>query len=327
MALADPEPTGLLRLPVEVASRLDASDLEVVVTGGTGWMGRATLEMLESSFGPDLVARTHVFGSSARPLVLRSGSEIQIHALSALSDLRLGKHLVAHFAFATREFVQELGPGEYIRRNQGLTELVSDHLARSDAVGLFVPSSGAAYAGGDLDTNPYGALKRSDEERYLAMMHGTSDVTVGRVIVPRVFNLAGPFLNKPDRYALGSILTDIGNGGPVRLTAAHPVVRSYVHVADVVALAFAVLTGDGPVPGRPFDTAGAGEIEVGELASLATSLLGQDGMLVERPPLDGQGPDRYVGDPTEMDALVRAYGLTAASLREQIRDTARYLGV
>ena len=327
MSSDDAGPPDLLGFPADVATRLEESGLEVVVTGGSGWMGRATLEMLESSLGSGFSERVHVFGSTTRPMTLRSGTRVPVVAISALPDLRVGRHLVAHFAFATKEFVDELGTDEYVRRNQRLTQLVSDHVARSEAVGLFVPSSGAASAGGDLGANPYAELKRRDERRFLDLAGDPSTSLDGRLVMPRVFNLAGPFLNKPDRYALGSILTDIGRGGPVRLTATRPVVRSYVHVGDLVALAFALLTGAGPLPGGTFDTAGERDVEVGELALVATSVLGHPDMPIERPPLARQDPDRYVGDPAEMHRLMLVNGLSAATLPDQIRDTARYLGV
>ena len=38
--------------------KLIESGLDVVVTGGGGWLGQATLEMLETSLGPEMSART-----------------------------------------------------------------------------------------------------------------------------------------------------------------------------------------------------------------------------------------------------------------------------
>ena len=308
-------------------ARLIESGLDVVVTGGGGWLGQATLEMLESAFGPQVASRVHVFGASRRALTLRSGTQLEVHPLAELPRLAVGPHLLAHYAFATREFVAELGPVEYISRNEVIASLVGEHVLRSRPVGVFVPSSGAVYLGDDLSTNPYGVLKVRDERRFLDLAEGTGGMSPApRVVIPRLFNLAGPFLNKPDRYVLGSVIEDIGRGGPVRLTATRPVVRSYVHVADLVDLAL-VMVGDGPVPDGPFDTAGEREIEVGELAELAISVLDRPDTAIERPPLDGTGPDRYVGDPSAMRSLARSYGVELTPLVRQIEDTARYLGV
>ena len=145
-----------------------------------------------------------------------------------------------------------------------------------------------------------------------------------RVVIPRLFNLAGPFLNKAD-YVLGSIIRDIDRGGPIRLRACGPVVRSYVHVGDLVDLAFTIMLRDGPAPRQAFDTAGEREIEVGELAELVASVLGEPGMEVLRPALDGTPADVYAGDPVVMNLLARAYEIDLKQLPRQIEDTARYM--
>jgi UDP-glucuronate decarboxylase len=309
-----------------VASSLAESDLDVIVTGARGWLGRATLEMLESVVGDQMIARVHVFGSTQQTISLRSGRRLDVLPLAELSSLVVGRHLFAHYAFATRELVSQLGIETYIARNREITEIVADHLRRTTPAGLFVTSSGAVYLGAEMETNPYGVLKTQDEQLFLDLaVRSSVSGSPARVVIPRLFNLAGPFLNKPDRYVLGSVIEDIFRGGPIRLKSTRPVVRSYVHVVDLVDLAFAVMTGSGPVPDEPFDTAGEREIEVGELAEMAISVLGCQGITIERPPLDGFESDRYVGDPTEMRSLARAYGVTMKTLSRQIEDTALFM--
>jgi nucleoside-diphosphate-sugar epimerase len=137
--------------------------------------------------------------------------------------------------------------------------------------------------------------------------------------------LAGPFLHKPDHFVLGSIIQDIARGGPIRIRADHPVVRSYVHVGDLVDLIVATLLDPEPVPVAAFDTAGEREIEVGELARLAASVLGHPEMPIERPPVDSGRSDRYVGDPAVMHQLARRAGIELKPLPAQIEDTARFM--
>jgi UDP-glucuronate decarboxylase len=304
-------------------ARLAQSDLRVVVTGGTGWLGLATLEMLESTLGSELASRVHVFASSRRSMTLRSGTRVDVFPLDDLSHLEIGPHLVAHYAFATRELVAQMGLSHYVARNEGITELVADHVNRSRPLGVLALSSGAVYLGSDLTTNPYGVLKARAEERFLDRgRRPDSSESSSRVVVPRLFNLAGPFLNKPDHYVLGSIIRDVAHGGPIRLHATRPVVRSYVHVRSLLDLCFALMLGDMPVPVAAFDTAGAGEIEVGALAEMVASVMGHPGMEIIRPPLDGTEADRYVGDPRVMKDLAHSYGIDMLTLSQQIEDTA-----
>ena len=299
---------------------------DIVVTGGGGWLGKATLEMLESAFGPDLASRVHVYGSSGRWLRLRSGAGLEVQPLEALSRLEVDEHLLVHFAFATRERVAELGIGSYIAGNQEISHIVGSHVRISHPSGVMAVSSGAVYLGDELETNPYGVLKGRDERMFFELAREARGANAQRLVIPRLFNLAGPFLNKPDHYVLGSIIEDIIRGGPIRLSAAKPVIRSYVHVADLVELCFAIMVGDGPVPDGPFDTAGERAVEVGELAQIVAQVLGRPDTLIERPPVDDTEPDRYVGNGTVMHALAEANGLDLKDLTRQIEDTAHFMG-
>jgi UDP-glucuronate decarboxylase len=314
-----------IRFSSGTEKKLVDSGLGFVVTGGGGWLGQATLEMLDSSLGAEIASRVHVFASSPRSLRLRSGTELMISPLRDLHHLKAEPHLLAHYAFGTREHVSQLGTNSYIARNEEITELVTSHVNRTRPIGALIVSSGAVYLGDELSTNPYGVLKARDERLFFEIAARLGDEgSAPRVVVPRLFNLAGPFLNKPD-YVLGSIVRDIARGGPIQLHADHLVVRSYVHVRDLVDLAFSMMLGDGPIPPQAFDTAGEREIEVGELAELAASVLGHSGMPIQRPPIDGTSADRYVGDPTMIHSLARSHGIQLATLARQIEDTATYM--
>ena len=307
------------------AHRLRASGLSVVVTGAGGWLGKATLAMLESCLGSDVAARVHLYGSTARMMTMRSGVRLPVKPLSELPQLQIGPHLLAHYAFVTRELIGELGTREFIERNQLITTLIADHVAAHRPFGVALVSSGAVYLGDDISTNPYGVLKARAEHEIATLIGGMSGTESPRLIMPRLFNLAGPFLNKPDHYVLGSIIRDVARGGPIRIRADHRVIRSYVHVCDLVDLMVAALVGTASIPPGPFDTAGEVEVEVGELADLVATVLGHRGMPVERPDVEAGTVDRYVGDPGVMIALARSLGLVLRPLPRQIEDTARTL--
>jgi UDP-glucuronate decarboxylase len=316
----------LMEFSPATGSRLVDSGLHVVVTGGGGWLGQATLEMLHSSFGTYAATRVHVFGSRRRSITLRSDTELEIAPLSDLPRSTIGPHVVVHYAFGTRELASQLSATDYIARNNEITETVASHVRRARPEGVVVVSSGAVYLGDDLASNPYGVLKARDEERFIGLAKQLrSGSAAPRIVVPRLFNLSGPFINKHDHYVLASIIRDVAGGGPIRLHASHPVVRSYVHVRDLVELTFSMMLGDGPLPDAAFDTAGEREIEVGELAELVASVMGATGMPIHRPPVDVSRPDRYVGDPTVIRSLARSHGVEMQDLTRQIQDTARFM--
>lgn len=323
---ARPVERGSLVFSPLLGQRLADSDLDIVVTGAGGWIGRAALEMADASFGDSLAERVHVFGSTRRTLQLASGRRVVSRPLGELRDLKVGPHLLVHLAFLTREHAATQSVASYVTLNEGISSVVLDHAHRSPVEAVFLPSSGAVYAAdgaaaADLENNPYGALKLRDEFRFADVSPAAE-----RAAIVRVFNLAGPFINKGSIYALASIISDLERGGPIRLRADHPVIRSYVHVRDLVELAFAVMLGQIPGPGVPFDTAGDREIEIGDLASLTAALLGMPDTRIDRPEMAGENPaDRYVGDGTLLGKLALEGGIEFASLDEQILDTAAFI--
>ena len=302
-------------------------DVCFVVVGATGWVGMATLDILDTTLGPQMAERVIAFGSRDREIKLRSGRTVHIHALANLVNLAATKRYIClHYAFLTSGKVATFSHDDYIAGNAEITDAVSRTITARKTIGLFIPSSGAVYhkdgtLDGDISANPYGALKLRDEAHFaqLAAQEGIP------LAIFRIFNLAGPYINNVNTYALSSIILDVLRGGPVTLRASHPVIRSYVSVFDVIDLALCILSDLEPRMAKPFDTAGQREIELSELAQLCATVLGHPDIRIERPPLREELADRYVGDGTAMRAYAARYGIALASLAEQIKETADFL--
>ncbi len=307
-----------LKFQPEFAETLRASTAPVVLTGAGGWLGQAVLEMLCAALGDDFAARVTAFGARPRGMLLRSGRGVPIHALDAIASLEKPGAFVVHLAFLTREHAALIGLPAYINENRKISGHIQEFLKRYGASGIFVPSSGAAYAGTTLQDAPYGALKREDEEIFARLANRLGIPAA----FPRIFNLGGPFINKTNSYALACILSDIAAGGPVNLRATHPVWRGYAHVGDVLNIGLGCLLHRHNA-GR-FDTGGEA-IEIGELASRAAQLLTGRQMPIHRPVWQDGPPDTYLGDVTQYNALATQLGVTLHSLDAQIIDTANYL--
>ncbi len=310
---------GRLAFTPEVASWLAGGEFPIVVTGVGGWLGQAVLEMVCGALGGRFAGRVFAFASRRREILLRSGGRIVAAPLTDLAEVE-GAPLIFHCAFLTREYAGTMDQADYAAANRAIREAVVGVIERCGCVGIFVPSSGAVYeAAGDFEKNPYGALKLEDE----AGFRGLADSWGFPCAVLRVFNLSGPFINKGDAYALGSIIGDVLRGGPVRLRADRAVWRSYAYVGDVVGVAGAMLRQGG---GGPVDTAGAEAIEIGDLARRVAGLMGCGGMAVLRPDWRG-AENRYLGDGAEFFAAAREAGVGLMGLDEQILATVGYLKV
>lgn len=305
--------------------RLDRKDIAFVVTGATGWLGRVSLDYLERRIGNDFDRRVFAFASKAGDVMLTSGKVVPYRALESMGDLPQGRYVFLHCAFLGKERVRDLSLTDFVRLNELISQKVCETAQRVEIDGLFVPSSGAVYGDGkelevDLERNPYSVMKRRDEERFASL---AEELGVP-LVMPRVFNIAGSYINKLNSYALSSIIMDILAGRPVALRAAHPVIRSYVHAGDLIALALACLE-EGRRETFLFDTAGEVEIEVGDLARLALEVMGATGTIV-RPPMHKDAlPHRYVGDGTTMLRLAARYDIHFRPLQMQVRETADFM--
>ena len=306
-----------LEFQPQFAEALRRCNMPVIITGATGWLGQAALEMFHSALGDQFPARVTAFAARPRRITLRGGGNIDVHSLPDIASFDLPGALVFHLAFLTREHASAQPIDAYIAANRQISADIRAFLKRCGASGIFIPSSGAARFG-TLEDNPYGELKREDEEEFAAL---AADLAIPAAFI-RVFNLAGPFINKRDSYALACILSDISQGGPVALRAAHPVWRGFAHVQDVLNIALGCLQNGLSPP--VFDTCGE-PIEIGDLAARAATLLTGRLIPIQRPEWEAGPADRYLGDAAAFNALAAQLQIPLHGLDAQIRDTATYL--
>jgi nucleoside-diphosphate-sugar epimerase len=259
------------------------------------------------------------FASRARTLELDAGGEVELRPLPELVETP--HDVLLHYAYATREKAGDLGLAAYVTANAAITTTVLDAIAAQRPRAMFYASSGAVHGGGDLAENPYAQLKRWDE---LAFRRAMADAG-GRSVVARVFNVAGPWLAKVDSFALGSLIRQVAEGGPVEVRARHAVRRSYVDVEDLAALALALAESPDAGDDLVFDTAGEVVVEVGELAERIARVLGRADAEIVRDRDDSLPEDVYVGDGTAMREHAARHGIELRELDEQIARTAEWL--
>lgn len=320
-------PSGRLSFAQGLAEKIAASPYDFVLTGGSGWIGQATTEMLESVLGDALTQRLSVFGSSDRVLNLRSGRALPCRELKHIEELDARPKIFIHCAFLTKDRLSDQSVENFVAANNAISDRVAAAVEKSDARGFFAPSSGAVYQKNthvleqDVQRNAYGVMKIADEKRFLDLAQKKKIP----ISLPRLFNLSGPFINKHELYALASMIKAVQDGLPIVIRAPHRVVRSYVHVADLVSLAFSMLLDPKPDDEPVFDTAGEDNLELGELASAIREALGQTQLNIERPqPVDGKD-DIYVGEASSMRRMMLDRGFNLIPLRDQIRGTADFM--
>jgi len=295
-------------LTTRLRAALTQNSAPIIITGGSGWLGQATLHLLDSLHALD---RVRVYGSQARMLLLRSGAKIACDELPALTRYDGPPPLLLHYACLTKDRLAGMGEDMFAAGNTKIRETIAGLIERRGVSGMFLPSSGAAYAPG-----PYGEAKRLDEARF-------SEAKIPRLVIARIFNLAGPFINKTETYAIADFCSRLIAGEDIEIRARSKVIRSYVHIEDLLLLALGLLV-LGPEKKQKFDTAGEVEVEVGQLARRAASLLRPEARIL-RPPPDGSPDDIYTGNPAAMRAAAAGLGVPLRDLDTQIKDIAHYL--
>ena len=306
------------RLSGRAAEVLPSSHERIVITGASGWIGRATLELLYNTLGPgDFAKRVFAFGSASRTVDFGAGT-IEQRPLIAMLALPSAPTLVLHLAFLTKDKVAGMDEDEYRRLNRVLSRTVLESLDMIGATAVFVASSGAAEFADDPAAlsamRLYGSLKKADESAFARW----AEERGRRAVIARIFAVSGPHINKHDTYALASFISDALAGRPISIHADFPVYRSYVAIRELMSLVFAALPDDGAGVVR-FSTGGE-RLEMQRIAEIVSETLGP--VAVERPSLRGDPIDEYVGDNVAYERLLSSYRIEHLPFAQQVVETA-----
>ena len=308
-------------LEPHVSEALRKSGRRIVITGASGWLGRATLDLLRECLGSDFHSRVRCFGSQARVIELGDGEVIQQQALADLKSLPSSPTFVLHFAFLTKDRAEAMPEAEYRFAVGRISATVLDALDAIGADGVFIASSGAAGFADDESASAamrlYGELKKQDEESFAAWAERSGKTAV----IARIFNLSGPHINKLGSYALACFIMDALSGGPISVKSPHEVRRGYVAVRELMSLAFAMLV-EGRTGTATFDTGGE-RMEMGEIAETVARKLG--GCAIERARRNDARADIYVGDDRTYRSLLERYRIERVPFAQQVVETARFL--
>jgi nucleoside-diphosphate-sugar epimerase len=287
-----------------------------VITGPTGWIGQAVLARLAAELGDNFASSVTAFASRARHLPVPGTTGIAVRALADMVPQDLdGAHLI-HLAYLTKERADSLGERDFTAQNILIDDCVLDAALRQKPRSVFVASSGAAaYALSDWSLNPYGLCKVRQEQRFLEFARNRQVPT----LVGRVFNIAGPYINKLESYAISNMLMQARDNGKIRINASHLVSRSFMHVDDLAKLILSA--------GRhchdehaPVDLCGAQVVEMADIATSVASCFSSS-ISIERPEISHSYTASYLGNFTCTHILAARLGVSLQPFLRQVRDT------
>lgn len=297
-----------------------APDIPVVITGPSGWIGMAFLAALNRALGSAWAGQVRLFGSAHNSLAAPDGSRLAVRPLSELEARDLDGAIVIHLAYLTKEKAAILGERQFTYTNLAIDDILLDALAGARPRALFVASSGAAaLAQRGSDRHPYGMCKLRQEDRFLEW--GASSGTA--VLAGRIFNVAGPYINKVGSYALGSFICQAMETRTIRIDAPLPVFRSFLHVDDLAALVLMAMA-KGHGKSASVDLCGSQVLEMEDVAAAVAEHFGND-IKVMRGKVDHERSSVYLGDHTQTKSLAMEFDYRFASFGKQVADTCAWL--
>ena len=298
----------------------------VVVTGASGWVGRNAVDLLIGELGAAFADRVVLSASRARQLPTVAGAIAMLPTPDLVGLAPGPRTLIIHCGFPTQDQVDVMGESAYTDSITRLRVTMQHVIERLGAFDMVYISSGAATSvqrGEPVAhrTQVYGQAKLDDEAAYAEAMARTG----GRLCIVRAFALSGPYMTKPEAYALGSMIMQAEATECIEVRATRPVRRSYMAIDDMLRIAMHVVGELDSGDSASFETSGE-IVEMGELATRVLGVLGADASAVVRPPMDPAAPaDDYLGDPAAVRVLAARAGITPAPLDEQIAVTAKWL--
>jgi UDP-glucose 4-epimerase len=304
----------------------------VVVTGGAGFIGSHTVDLLVERGNRVVVLDDFSTGKRANLARWAGNDALEVltvdisHGIfAALAPVtaRFGPvERIVHLAAQVSVVHSIANPLTDLRINYGGTVHVLEYARAAGVKKVVMASSAAVY--GDVTefpvdedavchpVSPYGAHKLASEHAlfYYSAVHGVQTTAL------RFFNVYGPRQDPSSPYSgVISIFADRAGGArDLMIFGDGEQTRDFVYVGDVVRAIVGALFADGPATDRAAINVGTGaEITVKELARIIVELSGKSSRITHAPARAGE----IVRSVARVDRLASLLGVRAQT---QLRD-------
>jgi nucleoside-diphosphate-sugar epimerase len=291
-------------------------NLNIIITGASGFIGRATLQYFYKIFQDKIGELVFPISASQKNIKLSNNFSIKTYDYSHNFD-KNKTYIILHYSYATKARLETLSDDEFNKNCQKINDSLSKIIKNYRIESLIFPSSGAIYN----QKNPYAQNKINDELYFLDLSKNYNF----NLMIPRIFNLGGPFINQPQTYALNNFILQAKANKKIIINANNDVFRSYIHVENLIDLFFKWLIDKDKETPLIFDISSSRKIEIKDLAKKIIEVLKINCEIIA-PNYNSQNPsDDYVGDPTKILSLCQKYQINLADLEQIILDTNLFL--
>jgi len=200
----------------------------VVVTGANGWLGKSAVSVLASEF-----SNYRVIALSRKMDNIKSNNDVIYMSYDDfLKDDSEITGLI-HTAFMTKNYIEEIGPIEYIDQNTRIHNWLMNFIKLKNPNWSVAVSSGATKqyidkVESDLpisDSDLYGKMKFKEEGALLGS-------EIPNVAIGRLWAASGRYMQNHKIYALGQFIDAALNGKNIKIASKEPVYRRYIDAED-----------------------------------------------------------------------------------------------
>jgi nucleoside-diphosphate-sugar epimerase len=291
----------------------------IVISGGTGWIGRSLVEeIISTRYCP--VDQMVLISNQTKNIEISN----KIIETKTWENLALNSPVLLYFdfAFQTQEKISSIGEEKYIKENEKIIQNSVNFIKIYKPKSIFLASSGAVYGKNySLDPKPlstYGQLKLNQESKISKI---AADENLN-LLISRVFNLSGSNINKFQTFAIAQLIKSAIDQKSIKVLADHKVFRRYADVNQLVRLILKLL--DSKINGV-FDSGGP-LIELQELASEIKNIVDPLAKLEFTPINEKKPTDDYYSRSNRYEDLLKQYlGEVPISIEKQISNTFNYI--
>ena len=294
------------------------SDLKVLITGATGWLGQQTANKLVYRFGENL--HLTLMNSTPTNLYIQNKHFQTI----APTSVNYGKSIDHFFdyAFLTREKIDSLGSKQYIETNLSLINQSAEIVKKLGPKTVVLASSGAVYDSSKFahtkNYQLYSELKTFQEKQ----ISDSCKQSGSKLIIVRIFNLSGEGINKAKVYAFQEFVEKAIRNEEIIINSNFHVFRRYCDIGQLLDLLLELSFQGIDIS---FDSGGQ-LIELRDLAGIIKKTLNSNSSIICKPINSYLTPDKYHSQSDQFESLIKEFlNQDSLSIESQVIKTAKNL--
>jgi nucleoside-diphosphate-sugar epimerase len=295
-------------------------DSDLVISGATGWIGRAFLSSYLKQRDTDCLTPFHAFSLSGAPIHIDGDLVIPSEPHRKLSPRNTHIRCFVPAAFITQDFLTSSDVQSYESSNRSLIDNAKEIVLSNQVECLINFSSGVVSSLSDRQKSRkpfliYRDLKKMQEEvlSEVCQRMGTTFINC------RVFSISGRYSKHPFKYAFFDLLRQFMSGDVV-IASHNPVYRKYLDIEDVCSV---LLEASKYKLDREFETDGE-YIEIYDLAMRMKAILNFRGE-VQRSSNVSEETDSYASTKNFISHFADSRGVVMKCLNTQIKTSYDWL--